>query len=87
MLKEVRKMLQERAILYSPAVISEIAEKLRSLTTKTKDEKQQHIDTIKEQQNSIICPFCGGALTKRNGKFGTFIGCSSYPRCKYTRQI
>jgi DNA topoisomerase-1 len=32
------------------------------------------------------CPDCGtGRLLMRFGKFGTFIGCSNYPECKYTR--
>ena len=35
--------------------------------------------------NSGICPKCGGRLVERNDKYGTFYGCSNYPRCKYTR--
>ena len=31
------------------------------------------------------CPRCGAALQARNGKFGTFIGCSGFPECRYTR--
>ena len=34
-----------------------------------------------------ICPECGGRLVERNGRNGKFYGCSSYPRCKYTRSI
>ena len=30
------------------------------------------------------CPRCGKILKMRNGKFGTFYGCSGYPECKYT---
>jgi hypothetical protein len=30
------------------------------------------------------CPHCGGALLNTNGKFGPFIGCNNYPRCKYS---
>ena len=36
--------------------------------------------------NSGICPKCGGHLIGRNGKYGTFYGCSNYPNCKYTRK-
>ncbi|MBO4612420.1 MAG: NERD domain-containing protein [Bacteroidaceae bacterium] len=32
---------------------------------------------------SGICPKCGGHLVKRKGKYGTFFGCSNYPKCKY----
>ena len=34
------------------------------------------------------CTLCGtGQLSLKLGKFGSFIGCSNYPECKYTRQI
>ena len=32
-----------------------------------------------------ICPECGGHLQEKNGKYGLFLGCSNYPRCRYTR--
>ncbi len=34
------------------------------------------------------CPACGdGRLSLRGGKFGSFIACSNYPNCRYTRQF
>jgi DNA topoisomerase-1 len=34
------------------------------------------------------CPTCGaGRLSLKLGKFGSFIGCSNYPECRYTRQL
>ncbi|MGV6875413.1 type I DNA topoisomerase [Pseudochelatococcus sp. B33] len=34
------------------------------------------------------CPSCGsGRLSLKIGKFGSFIGCSNYPECRYTRQL
>jgi len=34
------------------------------------------------------CPSCGnGTLSLKLGKFGSFIGCSNYPECKYTRPL
>lgn len=34
------------------------------------------------------CPLCGtGRLSLKLGKFGSFIGCSNYPDCRYTRQL
>jgi DNA topoisomerase-1 len=32
-----------------------------------------------------ICPACGAALVTRQGRYGPFVGCSSFPRCKYKR--
>ena len=34
--------------------------------------------------NQGICPRCGGSLVERQGKYGTFLGCSNYPSCKFT---
>ena len=33
------------------------------------------------------CPRCGNVLRKRNGRYGEFWGCVSYPECKYTANI
>ncbi|MFC7053003.1 type I DNA topoisomerase [Hansschlegelia quercus] len=35
-----------------------------------------------------ICPTCGnGRLSLKLGKFGSFVGCSNYPECRYTRPL
>lgn len=33
------------------------------------------------------CPKCGEELLLRSGRFGEFIACSAYPKCKYTEQV
>lgn len=33
------------------------------------------------------CPLCGRDLVVRTGNWGEFIGCSNYPKCKYTENI
>lgn len=33
------------------------------------------------------CPQCESPLLLRKGKFGEFIACSTYPKCKYSRSI
>jgi DNA topoisomerase-1 len=33
------------------------------------------------------CPTCGEELVYRDGRFGRFIGCSTFPTCRYTEQI
>jgi len=47
--------------------------------------------TIESQKIAIPidedCPQCGKPLVKRKGRFGEFISCSAYPKCKYTRNI
>lgn len=33
------------------------------------------------------CPECGSPLVIRKGRYGEFIACSAYPKCKYTRNV
>jgi predicted RNA-binding Zn-ribbon protein involved in translation (DUF1610 family) len=57
-------------------------------------DKNEHIESIKQQiqnQEKHVrenkCPQCGENLVLRNGKYGKFLGCTSYPRCKFIRNI
>jgi len=40
-----------------------------------------------ENKETEICPTCGGKLIVRKGKFGEFIGCANYPKCRFTKKI
>ncbi|MFB3845099.1 MAG: type I DNA topoisomerase [Candidatus Cloacimonadaceae bacterium] len=33
------------------------------------------------------CPQCGSPLILRKGRYGEFIACSNYPKCKYSRSV
>jgi DNA topoisomerase-1 len=43
--------------------------------------------TLAEESLDEKCPTCEGALVFRTSKYGKFIACSTFPACKYTRQI
>ena len=44
------------------------------------------IDNPSEAAKAVpVCPLCGNRLKKREGKFGEFWGCRSYPECRYTK--
>lgn len=45
---------------------------------------KSNIKEKEAKEKNMICPKCGNELIKRNGKYGEFIGCSNYPKCKYT---
>ncbi|MBM7662813.1 hypothetical protein JOC85_003624 [Bacillus mesophilus] len=75
--------------------VNKILVKLSSIKdqdSKVKREiKKNHVKKIKESKNTqqVItklgqCPKCGNALTSRKGKYGAFMGCSNYPKCRYT---
>ena len=49
---------------------------------------KEEIDNPSEASKAVKrCPKCGNVLRKRTGKFGEFLGCMSYPDCKYTENI
>lgn len=55
-----------------------------------KEEIRQHKQNVKDRQyrakNLIrqgVCPQCGGQLVLRNGRYGSFYGCSNFPKCKF----
>lgn len=50
------------------------------------DELDGEIERVAEE-NSKICPDCGGIMSVRKGRYGMFLGCSNYPTCKHTEKI
>ena len=38
------------------------------------------------QDKQKTCPLCGSLMIRREGKYGSFNGCSNYPLCKGTRK-
>jgi len=41
----------------------------------------------KKNELDETCPECGSKLVIRKGRYGSFIACSAYPKCTYTRDI
>lgn len=33
-----------------------------------------------------LCPLCGKELVRRSSRYGEFVGCSGYPKCKYIKK-
>ena len=67
--------------------VDEIVNIIKSKNITDKNIKKKHIKNIKDNiidNDPTKCPKCGGQLVERNGKYGIFIGCSNYPKCKYT---
>ncbi len=42
-----------------------------------------------EPSNEIVgsCPECESDLIKRSGRYGEFIGCSGFPKCRFTKSL
>lgn len=43
--------------------------------------------TTSKKRNINICPECGGTLQEKYGRNGKFMGCSNFPKCRYTRSL
>ena len=70
--------------------VEELKEKIIINNIVDKDIRKRHIERIKkvkEFYDDKTCPVCGSKLKLRIGKYGNFLGCTNYPKCKYTRKI
>lgn len=80
----------EKILSYKNEIIDnvdEIISEIKSNNITDKNVKKEHIKNIRENiidKDLDKCPKCGGQLVERTGKYGNFIGCSNYPKCKYT---
>ncbi|WP_426348721.1 NERD domain-containing protein [Alloiococcus sp. CFN-8] len=87
LLKELRKELESKPVVYTRREVDNIGEKLATAANVDKKMKEQHINEIKERISGTTCPFCGEQLVERKGQYGAFYGCSTFPKCKYKRKI
>ncbi|GAA6823164.1 type I DNA topoisomerase [Helicobacter pylori] len=48
--------------------------------------KKNIISQKVHEKTGESCPKCGGELVKKNSRYGEFIACNNYPKCKYVKQ-
>ena len=91
LLKTIRKYSEESI---SDKLKEKLYVKILSLNVTDQKTRKGHVETIHrekvETQRKVdqdICPKCGGTLISRKGKYGSFKGCSNYPKCKFTMKI
>jgi DNA topoisomerase-1 len=63
-------------------VLDEFWKGFNKLLVEKKDVDRPGTEVLNE-----ACPKCGMPLSKRLGKRGSFIGCTAYPECDYTRNL
>lgn len=74
------------------AVVAAVIILLAMLYKETALKKVNNDNTTYNENKSInvtvdICPRCGSKLIIKNGKHGKFSGCSSFPKCRFTKGI
>jgi restriction system protein len=78
-------------IVFSNSELTLLEQQLSRLHSASVSTKE-HVSNLKKRySSSTICPKCGSQLIKRIVKQGPqtgseFIGCSSFPRCKYIKK-
>ena len=70
------------------SIKEDIAQRLSGLNIRDRAARSQHVAAIKAfTQPKEVCPRCGQALVTRTGRNGQFVGCSGYPKCRFTAQV
>ncbi len=42
---------------------------------------------LEEEVTDVVCEKCGAFMVVRNGRYGKFLGCPNYPKCKNIKNI
>lgn len=49
------------------------------------DYAQKHMKKIEPKMTDELCPKCGKPLVVRKSKYGEFVACSGFPKCRYIK--
>src|SRR6266508_3989476 len=52
-----------------------------------KQSAEQAADQSEPELTDVPCPKCGKPMVRRSGRFGPFLGCSDYPKCKGIKNL
>jgi len=79
----IDKIRDEKPILSAEQHLDILA-RLKKYSKPKKEIREKHIEDIKTK-----CQFCGSPLIERIAKASgnKFLGCSTFPKCKFTRQM
>lgn len=82
---------RHKTILFSQEHVEDFCNKIRQATIEEKGTDRRHVQNVRcnvhSRQQAInhgICPQCGGRLILRQGRYGSFYGCSNYTNCRFT---
>ena len=88
----VNKRINEHTKIIIQEDINDLIKEVKTLQDKSLNRSFNHVNNIKKSLNektsdNRVCPKCGEKLVERKGKYGDFLGCYNYPRCKYTWKL
>ncbi len=68
-------------------VLSKFYEKFKADIEKALSSDTKSSITIPDEVSDVPCERCGAKMIFKNGRFGKFLACPSYPSCKFTKAI
>ncbi|GAA9217403.1 type I DNA topoisomerase [Helicobacter pylori] len=95
--KHFEEIVDSKFSAYLEEELDNIAQNKADYQQVLKDFYYPFMDKIEAGKKNIIsqkvhektgqsCPKCGGELVKKNSRYGEFIACNNYPKCKYVKQ-
>ena len=82
---------QFRTVVFSASEMAWIEDELSRLENGPSASTREHIANVRERYSSnTTCPKCGSPLIARIARWGnsagkSFLGCSGFPKCRYTK--
>ena len=90
----IAKITKQKEKLLSETQVEKFCILIEKLRLDSEKHAKKHVKNI---EKSIInkkefsgygkCPRCTGKLILRNGRRGFFLGCSNFPKCRYTKNV
>lgn len=83
------KKFQEKIL--TAEQVDQLVSKIDRHVSESSLSKRDHIKSLKKRHSSdSVCPRCGSALIQKTARQGanagsTFLGCTNYPRCRFTK--
>jgi len=68
-------------------VLSEFYNKFKSDLEKAQNTDSKSEFVLPQEESDVVCELCGKTMVYKNGRFGRFLACPSYPECKNTKAV
>ncbi len=77
---DLDKIAEGEAVWYE--ILKEFYDKFEPLV----DDAYKNLEKSPVEETGEHCPECGGSLVVRTGKYGDFVACGNFPKCKYIKK-
>ncbi|MDP9729921.1 MULTISPECIES: nuclease-related domain-containing protein [Alicyclobacillus] len=90
----VRWILAQKTVRLTDGQVGQAYAKLKEMRVVDKTAYKEHVRRIQKDTRAMeqaihtgVCPKCGGKLIQRQGRYGSFWGCSGFPHCRFRASI